>query len=89
MEPTIETGSLALINTRNLHVEKGNIIAFERGEITVVHRAIRETAEGWITKEFDNNACEDPGIVNRESIREFNRFMAAKSRVYFGSVQTV
>ncbi len=68
MEPTIETGSLALINTRNLHVEKGNIIAFERGEITVVHRAIRETAEGWITK-GDNNACEDPGIVNRESIR--------------------
>ncbi|MGI6767077.1 MAG: signal peptidase I [Lentihominibacter sp.] len=68
MEPAIETGSLVLINTRNPDVEKGDVIAFERGEIMVVHRAIRETAEGWITK-GDNNACEDPGIVGRESIR--------------------
>ncbi len=68
MEPEIETGSLALISTRNIDVEKGEVVAFERGDIMVLHRAVRETAEGWITK-GDNNDCEDPGIVSRESIR--------------------
>ncbi len=68
MEPVMETGSLALINTRDLDVEEGEVIAFERGDILVTHRAVRETEGGWITK-GDNNDCEDPGVVSKDSIR--------------------
>lgn len=46
---------------------KGDIVAFKKGEITVVHRIVKETGEGYVTK-GDNNDVADPGILQKENI---------------------
>ena len=40
MEPTIHTGSLAFVDCKKAQPEKGDIIAFYRGEELVTHRVI-------------------------------------------------
>ena len=67
MEPAIHTGSLVLINTKDKSAEPGDIIAFQRGDIFVTHRAIEVTKEGLLTK-GDANDSRDPGIVRRDEI---------------------
>lgn len=65
MEPSIKTGSVALIET-NLtdfkDIEKGDIITFDIGGSFVTHRAVDITEDGIVTKGDANNA-RDPWIV--------------------------
>ncbi len=66
MEPEISTGSLCMINM-NYPYEKiqcGDIIAFESGNMLVLHRVIQVTDEGLITK-GDNNQVDD-GMTTTE-----------------------
>ena len=65
MEPSIKTGSVALIET-NLtdfnKIEKGDIITFDIGGSFVTHRVVDITEDGVYTKGDANNA-KDPWIV--------------------------
>ena len=65
MEPSIKTGSVALIET-NLtdfnEIEKGDIITFDIGGSLVTHRAVDITEGGIVTKGDANNA-KDPWTV--------------------------
>ena len=65
MEPSIKTGSVAIIET-NLtdfkDVEKGDIITFDIGGSLVTHRAVDITEDGIVTK-GDYNNTKDLWIV--------------------------
>lgn len=65
MDPSIKTGSVAIIET-NLtdfkNIEKGDIITFDIGGSLVTHRAVDITEDGVYTKGDANNA-RDPWIV--------------------------
>ena len=67
MEPTIHTGSVVFIDTKDKNVEKGDIVAFQRGDIFVTHRIAGFCEEGYLTK-GDANDSVDPGAVSREQI---------------------
>ncbi|MDO5551457.1 MAG: signal peptidase I [Lachnospiraceae bacterium] len=62
MEPTIPTGSLVFVNTKDKQAANGDIVTFSmtngKDEITVTHRIVETTAEGFITK-GDNNEVND------------------------------
>ena len=69
MEPSIKTGSVALIET-NLtdfnEIEKGDIITFDIGGSFVTHRVVDITEDGIVTKGDANNA-RDPWIVTNDN----------------------
>ena len=69
MEPSIKTGSVALIET-NLtdfnDIEKGDIITFDIGGSLVTHRAVDITEDGIVTKGDANNA-KDPWTVTDDN----------------------
>ena len=69
MEPSIKTGSVALIET-NLtdfkDIEKGDIITFDIGSSFVTHRAV-DVAEGGIVTKGDANNARDPWIVTDDN----------------------
>lgn len=69
MEPSIKTGSVAIIET-NLtdfkDIEKGDIITFDIGGSFVTHRAVDITEDGIFTKGDANNA-RDPWIVTNDN----------------------
>lgn len=69
MEPSIKTGSVAIIET-NLtdfnEIEKGDIITFDIGGSFVTHRAVDITEDGVYTKGDANNA-RDPWIVTNDN----------------------
>lgn len=67
MEPEIETGSICFIDGRNRDVRIGDIVAYKTGDITVIHRVISETDDGYITK-GDNNDAADAAPVPAENI---------------------
>ena len=69
MEPSIKTGSVALIET-NLtdfnDIGKGDIITFDIGGSLVTHRAVDITEDGIVTKGDANNA-KDPWTVTDDN----------------------
>lgn len=71
MEPTIQTGSLVFVNTRDKQVADGDITTFTmtngKDEITVTHRIVEATDEGFVTK-GDNNEVEDLNILTADRI---------------------
>lgn len=71
MEPTIHTGSIAYINTRDTKVVPGDIVTFRIGEAEneklVTHRIRREENGQFITK-GDANDEEDFVPVSRDQI---------------------
>jgi len=67
MEPTIETGSFALIDKKDKDINAGDIIAYEHQGMQVLHRVIKITKDGYITK-GDNNKSEDFYIVSLSSL---------------------
>ena len=73
MEPKIMTGSLCMIKENSRVPQKGDIVAFQRGKITVVHRIVKEVNGGYVTK-GDNNDAEDPGVLKKENIKGFEMF---------------
>lgn len=61
MEPTIMTGALGYINTKDCDdVNTGDIVAYTMGgEITVIHRIIEENEDGTYVTKGDNNEDAD------------------------------
>jgi signal peptidase len=66
MEPTIPTGSLVYVNTKDTQVSEGDIVTFflsnGTDEINVTHRVEKITEEGIVTK-GDNNDVEDLNLL--------------------------
>lgn len=54
MEPTIQTGSLLLVDKKDKDIEVGDIIAYKNHEMEVSHRVVDITSNGYVTK-GDNN----------------------------------
>lgn len=68
MEPSIKTGSVAIIETNLTEfkdIKKGDIITFDIGGSLVTHRAVDITKDGVYTKGDANNA-KDPWIVTSD-----------------------
>lgn len=71
MEPTIPTGSVVFINTKDRNVSENDVIAFQIGEegnaVTVTHRAI-EIKDGYITTKGDNNEYPDANPITEQNV---------------------
>lgn len=78
-----------MIKNTNETPHKGDIVAFQKGEITVVHRIVKETGEGYVTK-GDNNDVADPGILQKENITGRAAFSySAKIRKISSTISTI
>lgn len=68
MEPTLEGCEVAVLDT-NPSVEEGDVIAFYNSENgkQVLHRAVMETSEGWVTQ-GDNVDHFDLGAANESEV---------------------
>lgn len=69
MEPTIHTGSLALINERDRDIEVGDVIAFQVEDMFITHRVIEITDDGYYITKGDNNDTPDAGQLSKSMIR--------------------
>lgn len=69
MEPEIPTGSLCWINTKADidQIQEGDILAFTSGTMSVTHRVIAVTEEGFQTK-GDANDTPDLGLVPKQNV---------------------
>lgn len=71
MEPTIPTGSLVFVNTKDKQAANGDIVTFSmtngKDEITVTHRIVETTDEGFITR-GDNNEVNDLKLLTADRI---------------------
>jgi signal peptidase len=71
MEPTIRTGSLVYINTKDQQISVGDIVTFYMTDgsqqINVTHRVARITEEGIVTK-GDNNEVEDLNLLTPDRV---------------------
>jgi len=88
MEPTIETGSLCLINSRVQYdtLKKDDVIAFKINDTLVTHRLVSIDNEGFITKGDHNN--EDDGESPRSNYVGKNVFWIPKIGYAVKLVQT-
>jgi len=69
MEPTIKVGSIVFARPQGKY-QKGDIITFHRGDISVTHRIFSvdtKTGERYQTKGDANNAA-DPQLVNSSQV---------------------
>lgn len=73
MEPKIMTGSLCFVNYNDRDVAVGDIVAYKAGDITVTHRIIDATQDGYITK-GDHNDTADVSPVTQEQIKGIYKF---------------
>lgn len=71
MEPSISTGSLVFVNTKDKDAEPGDIISFEiengNSVITVTHRVTEVTENGYLTK-GDNNDISDSSVISKDQV---------------------
>ena len=74
MEPDITTGSICFINCRDKVPEAGDIICYKKGELSITHRVVTITDEGYVTK-GDNNESNDPGTIKQNQIKGTYLFM--------------
>ncbi len=80
MSPTIEVGSLCVVNSRATYdsVSAGDIISFRAGsEMLVTHRAVRIEKDGIVTK-GDANKSEDIAKVTKETFAGRNLISVPK-----------
>lgn len=71
MEPTIHTGALVYVNTKDTDVDTGDIIAFTEGndnEMTVIHRVVADNNDGTLTTKGDANENEDFAPIKAEQV---------------------
>jgi signal peptidase len=78
MEPTIETGSLCLINSRVKYdtLKKDDVIAFKINNTMVTHRLVNINEDGFTTKGDHNN--EEDGELPRANYVGKNVFWIPK-----------
>jgi len=67
MSPSLRVGDVVLID-RDSPVNEGDIVAFQAGDHTVVHRAVGTTEEGEVTTRGDANRVDDSGSLGQEEI---------------------
>ena len=67
MEPAVETGSLCLIDCQDRDIDKGDIIAFRQGDMTVTHRVVDVMDTGYLTK-GDANEVADSWVVDPSDV---------------------
>lgn len=70
MEPTIMTGALGYINTRDCDdISTGDIVAYTMGdEMTIIHRIVGENEDGTYITKGDNNESEDFVSLSKNQI---------------------
>jgi signal peptidase I len=67
MSPSLRVGDVVLID-RDSPVNEGDIVAFQSGDHTVVHRAVGTTEDGEVTTRGDANRVDDSGSLGQEEI---------------------
>lgn len=67
MEPEIMTGSLCFIDYKEKKAEVGDIIAYEKEDMRIIHRVLQKNDDEYITK-GDNNDTEDIAPVHEKQI---------------------
>lgn len=67
MEPEIMTGSLSFIDCKEKKADVNDIIAYEHGDMRIIHRVAEKKGEVYITK-GDNNDTEDAVPVYERQI---------------------
>lgn len=67
MEPQIPTGSLCFVNERDREAAAGDIIAFSKGDVQIVHRVIKAEHGSYTTK-GDNNRQADGAPVKQKAV---------------------
>lgn len=90
MEPTIQTGSLAFVNSKASfdEVRKGDIVAFQIDTgATVTHRVISVTDQGIETK-GDNNDVSDGITTTKDNFKGENMFSIPCLGYAFSFVQS-
>lgn len=79
MEPSIMTGSLAFINTKDTSATVGDVVAFtidkeeadtsyDSDATTVTHRIVKVNSDGTFTTKGDNNESEDTKHISPEQV---------------------
>ena len=68
MEPTIHTGSMVFVDRNDKNVNVGDIIAFNKGDISVTHRVSAINDDGTIITKGDANTSNDSAPIAREQI---------------------
>ena len=68
MEPAIHTGSLVFVDTKDKDINVGDIIAFNKGDISVTHRVSGINEDGTYITKGDANESIDSAPIAREQI---------------------
>lgn len=68
MEPAIPTGSIVLADKNSSDINIGDIIAFNKGDISVTHRVSGIDEDGNFITKGDANETADPAPVAREQV---------------------
>ena len=72
MEPTLHVGDLILVHMPDEY-NVGDIAIYNRGSITIIHRIIDITPQGYVFQ-GDNNPAPDPEIVAPDRLLGRGRF---------------
>jgi len=67
MYPTLLPLDVVFVNPVPTIINEGDIIVFRKYDMVIIHRVVRITEEGYITK-GDANPVEDPWIVKKEEV---------------------
>jgi signal peptidase len=66
MEPNLHVGDLMIVRAQESY-SAGDIAIYNRGRITIIHRIVDITPQGYVFK-GDNNPAPDPDIVPPERV---------------------
>jgi len=67
MYPTLLPLDIVFVNPVPTIINEGDIIVFKKGDALIIHRVIKVTKEGYITK-GDANPAPDPWIVKKSEV---------------------
>lgn len=95
MQPTLPVGSVIYTQHRTLY-QKGDIIAFKRGDVNVTHRIIKINEDGtFVTQGDANNAADNKTVASSDILGRETFFLPYVGRAivflktpigFFGSV---
>jgi len=79
MYPTLIPLDIVFVNPVPTIINEGDIIIYKHGGIPIIHRVVKVTEEGYITK-GDANPAPDPWIVKKEEV--LGKAIAVKGFVF-------
>lgn len=65
MEPNLHVGDLLIMSSADYQI--GDIAAYQRGKMTIIHRIIEINGDGYVFK-GDHNSVPDPEVVSSSQI---------------------